>query len=68
MEVTKTYCDICGKEVSLSAPIKIIKHTRKAVYSEILDNDCCERCLIKIMRFIDDLKKENENANTKSNT
>ena len=30
MKIEKTYCDICGKEVGLSVPLKTIKHTKKS--------------------------------------
>lgn len=58
MKIEKTYCDICGKEVGLSAPLKTIKHTKKVIYTEILDNDCCEQCFYKIIHFINELKKK----------
>ena len=60
MKIEKTYCDICGKEVGLSAPLKTIKHTKKVIYTEILDNDCCEQCFYKIFHFIDELKEESK--------
>ena len=60
MKIEKTYCDICGKEVGLSVPLKTIKHTKKVIYTEILDNDCCERCFYKIFHFIDELKEESK--------
>ena len=60
MIVEKTYCDICGKEISFSA--KLIKHTRKVFYTKDSEEDCCEQCLYKISDFIEKLKKESKNG------
>lgn len=63
MKQTKTFCDICKKEIVNDWPYKLLlEFNRYGFSSSEVDQkheDLCHTCAEKISKFVDSLKREN---------
>lgn len=58
MKVIKEYCDICGKEMNIRLPIKLL--TKKFCCDVDRNYDCCEACWREVYRFVEELKEKSK--------